>query len=821
MRRKKIFLLFTLLIIFFFEIINIKAKELEEGTYIISAAIDFHYSLDLNGASVINSSNIQLYQSNWTDAQKWKVTKTSDGYYIIRTEINNDYALDVAGGNFSNLTNVHLYEFNNTKAQKWIIKSNGEYFNIYTYDDKYSLDVNSGLATNFSNIQIYQKNNTNAQKFIFSKVDQSKKTIEDGIYTISSFIDENKVIDISSGLMHNTNNIQLYESNNTEAQKWIVKYLENGYYKLTSFKNMDYSLDVDSGKKISMTNAQLYNYNGSAAQNWIIKDNFDGTYSIISKSNGLSLDVANGRAVNGSNIWLYEQNGTNAQKFIFNKIENIGSRTIEDGYYFIASSINRNKNFDVTNGIMTNGNNVQIYDSNSTLAQKWHIKYIDNGYYEILSNKNEDYALTVDSLEQKDMIGVNINNNTHSDSQKWVIKDNYDGTYSFIAKNYKYIDLNSGNISNGTKIWVYEGNNTKAQKFKLLKTAGGTGISSLENGIYIIESSLDTNKVLDVPGGNAVNGNELQLYDLNGSYAQKWQFSYVGNGIYKIVSLKDLTKSLDVANGSVNSGSTLNVYDYNGTYAQQWLLKEAGDGYYYIISNSGGLVLDVCGANTTNGTKVWMHNFNNTEAQKWKIRKVQEKNQVIDVSAHQGTIDWNKVYNSGIYGVILRIGYWNTEDGKFSEYINEVKRLGMPYGIYIFSYANTTNGAGVEANFTNNIISKYNLNPTLGIYYDLEDWYLSADNTSNTLSKEQYDDIARTYINTVSKYVGSKYKVKIYADLNHVTNKFGDYARNESDWIAQYNNTGCTYTGRYSMWQYTSEATLDGIRGYVDMSILY
>ena len=818
---KKVFLIVIFILTFFLGIISVKAKEIEDGTYIISSSIDCHYSLDLDGATAKNSSNIQLYQSNWTNAQKWKITKGMDGYYTIRSQINNDYVLDVVGGQFANSTNVDLYQNNGTNAQKWIIKSNGDYFNIFTYDNKYSLDINGGIVGNFSNVQIYQNNGTNAQKFIFSKVDKSERTIDDGVYTISSSLDKNKSLDIQNGMMKNLSNIQIYQTNNTEAQMWIIKYLENGYYKLTSYKNMDYSLDVDSGNKINMTNVQLYKYNQSAAQQWIIKNNNDGTFTIISKANGLSLDVANGKAVNGANIWLYEQNGTSAQKFKFNKVENIGSKSIDDGYYFIASAINRNKNFDIPGGNMTSKNNVQIYDTNSTLAQKWHIKYINNGYYEILSNKDGNYALSVDSLENNDMITVNINEKNDSDYQKWVIKDNYDGTYSLIAKNNKYIDLNSGSTNNGTKLWLYEGNNTNAQKFKLLKTSEGTGISTLDNGIYIIESALNTNKVLDVPGGNSSNGINLQIYDSNGTNAQKWQLSYVGNGIYKVVSLKDLTKSLDVAGGSVSKGSVLDLYDYNGTYAQEWLLKDAGDGYYYIVSNSGGLVLDVYGADTANGTKVWMYDFNGTNAQKFKIRKVKDKNYIIDVSVHQGQIDWNKVYNTGIYGVMLRIGYWNTEDGRLNEYISEVKRLGIPYGIYLFSYANTTNGANTEANFTKSIISKYNLNPTLGIYYDLEDWKISSDNTSETLSKDQYDNIARTYISSVSSYVSSKYKVKIYADLNHVNNRFGSYARGESDWIAQYNNTGCTYTGRYSMWQYTSSATLDGIRGYVDMSILY
>lgn len=819
---KKKYFLVALIFMFFLSFIKVDAKELKDGTYIISSAVDTQYSIDIPAANISDGNKLQLYKTNWTNAQKWIVKKESDGYYSITSYINKNYSIDVTSANYNNGVNIQLYSSNNTLAQKWTIKDAGDgYYYILSSNNSYALDVPAASTFNGNGIQLYNFNGTNAQRFLFTEIIEGSKNLDDGIYTISSALNNNMLLESAGGGISNNSNIQLYSSNNTEAQKWKVSYIGNGFYKILSFKKSDLSLDVYGSGKTNTTNLQLYSYNNIPSQKWILKETNDGYYNIISYCNGLSIDVSSARAINGANIWLYEQNGTNAQKFKFNKVENIGSKSIDDGYYFIASAINRNKNFDVPSGNMTPKNNVQIYDTNSTLAQKWHIKYINNGYYEILSNKDENYALSVDSLENKNMISVNINVKDDSDYQKWVIKDNYDGTYSLIAKNNKYIDLNSGSTNNGTKLWLYEGNNTNAQKFKLLKTSEGTGISTLDNGIYIIESALNTNKVLDVPGGNSSNGINLQIYDSNGTNAQKWQFSYVGNGIYKIVSLKDLTKSLDVAGGSVSKGSVLDLYDYNGTYAQEWLLKESGDGYYYIISNSGGLALDVYSAATINGSKVWMYEFNGTKAQKFKIRKVKDKNYVMDVSTHQGQIDWNKVYNTGIYGVILRIGYWNTEDQRFKENIAEVKRLGIPYGIYIFSYANTEGGAGIEANFTKNIISKYNLNPTLGIYYDLEDWYISADNTSNTLSKDQYDNIARTYINSVSSHVGNKYKVKIYADLNHVNNRFGSYAKGESDWIAQYNNTGCTYKGRYSMWQYTSSATLDGVRGYVDMSILY
>ena len=252
------------------------------------------------------------------------------------------------------------------------------------------------------------------------------------------------------------------------------------------------------------------------------------------------------------------------------------------------------------------------------------------------------------------------------------------------------------------------------------------------------------------------------------------------------------------------------VYYFNKDGSMETVKKEIDSKTYYFNSNG---TVRLSGWQTINNSRYYFDVNNKVLTNVEKL--------VIDVSAHQGKIDWNSVANSGrVYGVILRIGYWNTEDARFKEYISEVKRLGIPYGIYLFSYASTTNGAQIEANFTNSIISKYNLNPTLGIYYDLEDWYISSDNTSNILSGYDYDNISSTYLNAVRAYIGNRYKVKLYANLNYANNRFNSYSRNEIDWIAQYNNS-CSYTGNYSMWQFTSSGTVKGINGYVDMSYLF
>ena len=801
-------------IFFSFFILNLKVFALEDGVYTIHSAINDNYVLDITGGIVYNSNNLQLYQNNNSNAQKFRITNLSDGYVKISSIINDSYSLDVTGSYYNNGTNIQIYQSNGLDSQEWVIKklSEGNY-SIISANNSYCLDIEGGNIVNQSNVQLFNCNNTGAQKFSFKKVFYPTKTIEDGIYTIASSLDANKYIGVRNSIIGNWSNVEL-TNNDNDSNKWFINYLGNGYYSIKSYLDVKYSLDVAGASPYNATNVQLYNYYNSSAQQWIISDAGNGYFNIVSKCNNLLVDLVGGNPVLGNNIQMYSNNGSQAQLFKFNRVVESGQKSVEDGTYFISPKLNYNKLVDITGGNIISGGNVQIYQGNFGLAQKWYIKYLGDGYYSILTDINRNFALSIDSNNN-----VIIDNYINMDNQKWIIKK-VNSSYYFVSVNGLYLDLAGGYTYDTNNIQAYQFNGSDAQKFDIRKTISGISPKNISNGIYRIVSYLDNNKVVDLTGGVTNNGSNIQLYQSNGSKAQKWKVEYLSNGYYKISSIIDFTKTIDVANGGTSSGTNVQIYDNNNSAGQQWIIKDAGNGYYNIISNCSGLYLEVAGAGIVNGTNIQMYEGNGTNAQKFKFVKTEEKTRVVDVSYHQGSIDWNKVYNSGIYGVMLRIGYWNTEDTRFAEYINEVKRLGIPYGIYIFSYANTTNGASIEANFTNSIIKKYDLNPTLGIYYDLEDWYLSADNTSNTLSKTDYDNIASTYINTVSSYVGSKYKVKIYANLNFVNNRFGDYARKETDWIAHYASE-CGYKGNYSLWQYTSEATLGGIRGYVDMNYLY
>lgn len=234
-------------------------------------------------------------------------------------------------------------------------------------------------------------------------------------------------------------------------------------------------------------------------------------------------------------------------------------------------------------------------------------------------------------------------------------------------------------------------------------------------------------------------------------------------------------------------------------------IEENGFTYYYENDNK------VTGIKNING----IDNYFSPSGKHLGTSKIK----VVDVSYYQKDINWEKFKNeSDCYGVILRLGFYQTLDKKFIQNLNELKRLNIHYGIYLFSYSTTLSGAKKEANFTNNMISTYDINPTLGIYYDIESWN-AKNSSSNEISKDMYNKIVEEYINTVNNYNGGKYKVKVYSGRWYAMNRLGEAAKNHVDWVAEYNST-CKYDGAYSMWQYTSKGSVPGIDGRVDISYI-
>lgn len=186
------------------------------------------------------------------------------------------------------------------------------------------------------------------------------------------------------------------------------------------------------------------------------------------------------------------------------------------------------------------------------------------------------------------------------------------------------------------------------------------------------------------------------------------------------------------------------------------------------------------------------------------------KRKGIDVSKHQGIIDWKKVKNDGVEFAIIRIGYGGSapvKDAKFEENYKNARANGLDVGVYIYSYADTLTDAKTEANAVINWLGGRDLE--LPVYFDIEDKKQSV--LGNTLRT----NITKTFCEMIE---GAGYWAGIYANKSWLTSKLNMSELNAyTVWVAQWANTN-TYKGPYAMWQYTSDGSVNGISGRVDMN---
>ena len=217
---------------------------------------------------------------------------------------------------------------------------------------------------------------------------------------------------------------------------------------------------------------------------------------------------------------------------------------------------------------------------------------------------------------------------------------------------------------------------------------------------------------------------------------------------------------------------------------------------------------------TYNNTKAFFDYKNNLFAQQAKG--------VIDVSSWQGDIDWAKAKADGVEGAIIRLGFgWgNDADTKAQRNINECKRLGIPFGIYWYSYAYDANCARAEGNDVAAKLRQMGVSPNnlkYPVYYDLEKWTW-AGHTPPT-NPNVYSGMADAWYGALQSAGYKNLGVYSYTSyLQGPLNNSSIYAKTR--WVAQYGarmeftSFGTNDRG----WQYTSSGHINGISGSVDMN---
>lgn len=186
----------------------------------------------------------------------------------------------------------------------------------------------------------------------------------------------------------------------------------------------------------------------------------------------------------------------------------------------------------------------------------------------------------------------------------------------------------------------------------------------------------------------------------------------------------------------------------------------------------------------------------------------------IDVSYHQGVIDWGKVKSSGIQFAILRAGYGkNNIDKQFCANANGCQRVGIPFGVYWFSYACSAAMARLEAQYCVQVLKPYDV--TYPVSFDLEyDTVSYAKKHGVTITRSLATDMATAFCEEVERM---GYKGMNYANRDYMLTMFREIPYDL--WFARYSDA----PGRKDMaiWQYSSSGTVPGISGKVDMNYCY
>ena len=203
----------------------------------------------------------------------------------------------------------------------------------------------------------------------------------------------------------------------------------------------------------------------------------------------------------------------------------------------------------------------------------------------------------------------------------------------------------------------------------------------------------------------------------------------------------------------------------------------------------------------------------------------------IDVSKYQGSIDWEQVAQSGVEFAMVRVGYRTKVTGIIYEdpgaryNLQEATKNGIFVGAYFFSSAVTQEEAQEEAAWVADFISRYQI--TYPVAYNCED-FQSPDSRQYGLGVEERTDIACAFLDTIA---AAGYTPMFYASRNEMEGNaqwnMDTLGSRYRVWVSQYperpypETPSSTYSGTHAMWQYTSQGTVAGIRGSVDVNLAY
>lgn len=490
----------------------------ENGSYVIRSNAGENLVLDVTGGKVQNGTKLQLYRYNGTVAQQfllkqWNLpgieTDIKEAVYRIYPAYAPNVTLDVSGGSVAKGANIQIYTSNLSIAQEWRIVKEGEWYRIISEKSDMCVDISGGSRAKGTNIQQWTLNTGNGQLYRFYKTGDNQYCIMSKLGT---------VMDCANGSLTTKTNVQAYTSNNTQAQMWGLEEIlvparteakvVPGYYYIRNNSREGMQLAIENGSTEVGAKANLSSQTSGDEQVFALEKQQDEWYLIRNLKTGKYLEVSGGNKETGVSLVQTEENSTNAQKFKFfdagdgfcylksrqsvfvesdangnvytNDItfatnqkwsltatmpESTEIEIKEDDYVFY-SYVGNNQVIDIANGSKENSANVQSYKYNGTMAQNFHIAKCEDGWYTIRNNASKLYLDVADD-SMKAEANVQQYALDESDAQKFKFYDGVNGTVYIKSKLGMFVEICNESAESKTNIWMNEFTGSSAQKWTL------------------------------------------------------------------------------------------------------------------------------------------------------------------------------------------------------------------------------------------------------------------------------------------------------------------------------------------------------------------
>lgn len=663
---------------------------------------------------VSSGQSLEQYTAENAVHQHWFAVLGDDGYYTLVSRLNSRVCLDVKGGGTTAGSDIQAYNKNDTDSQKWKLAAptvtdfiDGRVFYLspkHTGTSKV-LDLVGNGSGNGTQVQLYDKKETEIQRWKFERLGVDYLNgVKCNYYAIHSVYSPTRALDIPGGSTSNGTRPQLYDySASNKNQQWYVTDAGGGYYYIIPRSDTTKYLGVAGSSTSNNAAVELWDSNGDNRK-WKLTETIVpetlGTYSILPKhAPGMHVGPASSNSDNGTKLIIWEYNeSSNYARWTFVKMG-----TDSGGAYYKIVNMANSKVIDATgNNTIQADSQLQQWDSDFNNDQLWYLNDAgqdENGlqYYNIVNRCDTNYCMSVSGGSTTHGTGVTVSKKNGGDSQKFRLMERFEpvelGTYEFGNPTAVSMRLTvaGGSSSDGANIILYKKHTTNAggklQLFKIIQR-GNDLIDGVKTPYYSIEN-LNGGKVLDPPGAADVSdGANVQQYTYDGYSDQHWYMEIRGDNTVVFRNRANSKLVLETAGTTDNSNVRLGTYS-DSNLNQRWQLHpvmetsdkgqyyipgsqaaadagipfmsaedtllnpEVGGKYNLIPQHSSTLRMDLYGGSTGNGTKIQAYTNNGSDAQKWQFIPMG-----VDYFDGVGRIYYKLAYGSNANKVVQSANYW-------------------------------------------------------------------------------------------------------------------------------------------------------------------